>query len=101
MNADSQFGFDDDGARVPIAWDGDGEPDALEPQEGRADALRAFLFYVTEGRFDAESFGRKIALIAFLAGCFPSMTQAELAEKLELSPGRISQLVKLAKRSKP
>jgi hypothetical protein len=89
-------GFDDDGQRVPVVWN---ESDAPEPPEDqRADALKQFLIFATEGKFDVEKFGLKVAQVAFLAGVFPGMTQIELAEKLHVTPARVSQMLNALKR---
>ncbi|MEO6036415.1 MAG: helix-turn-helix transcriptional regulator [Verrucomicrobiota bacterium] len=83
-------GFNDHGERVRVDWDQEKSESA---EDNRGDALKRFLCYATEGKFDVERFGRKLATIAFLSGCFPGMKQAEFAEKMEVSPGRISQLL--------
>jgi hypothetical protein len=73
----------------------DGEPDAANTNTASngdfAEMLAVFLAWQIAGG-DVETAGRRAWTVAHLAGKSGCETDAELAAKLNISPGRISQL---------
>ena len=93
--------FDDDGQPVNVT---DFDYASLDPESPRALAdddagrirqqtlCRTFAM-LTSGKNSVETIGRKCLLMAFLAGQAPEKTQSDIAKRLGLSPGRVSQLL--------
>ena len=48
---------------------------------------------------DGTQAGTKAHLLAFILGCSPCATQKDLALRLGLTPGRVSQMLRVLKRS--
>ncbi len=90
--APSGFGFDDGGERVPVT-----QPDILEKEtetETREDGLQAVLNFIALVITDAGPYktGQRVHLLAHHFGLSDCKTDKELARKLNLSPGRVSQI---------
>jgi hypothetical protein len=88
---------------MPLAFDEAGHPVAVshpvyEPDESRGDDARkdfqekiaGFLGWMASG--SVRQAGRRAILLAHLAGKSGCLTDRQLAKKLNISPGRISQL---------
>jgi hypothetical protein len=58
----------------------------------RLEALREALEAITGGDGDAREIGIRASMLALMAGCSPCRTQRDLASRLCLSPGRVSQM---------
>ena len=79
--------------------DGDSAAEASETDEKQNchEVIRIFLRYISQGT--PKEIGRRVQLAAYdlkeLDGC---RTQRQLAKRMRLSPGRVSQLLNAAKR---
>lgn len=92
--------FDDDGQPVNVvgfdyaALD-PSPPEALPADDAirlRQEVLGRMLTTLTTGKAGLEQIGRRTLIFAFLCGKL-DCTQEQLARRLNLSPGRISQLL--------
>lgn len=86
---------------VPFDFDAiDGLP-AANPHDDRAqiriEALRNLLGFLTSGA-DATACGQRVHLIAYMIKQSECRTQRELAKRLGLTPGRISQALNEVRR---
>lgn len=106
--APSNLAFDDRGEVVPtVGFDFDAveaHPDG-EPEQSQDDVARArretlfrLLHCLTTGA-GTKRIGQRALVLAFLAGATPFKTQKELAAKLGVSAGRVSQILNSAKRN--
>lgn len=94
QEADS-VGFDEQHQRVAVVWPeypGD-EPDTLDLdlRAERAAMLRGLLMWLVEDSVDARSVGRKAILLSYVLN--PNGTQSDLAKRLQMSKGRVSQIL--------
>ncbi len=105
MNDDDNIELENDAPELPVAFDESGHPVAVSPpvyetpdddtqdaprsdfQEKLADFLQWLVADAT-----VEQAGRKAILLAHLAGKSGCKTDKELARRLNISGGRISQL---------
>jgi hypothetical protein len=91
--APSGFGFDDAGERVPVV-----EPQVLgeeaETDDARADSMQTIMRFIKLVVTDASPLktGQRVHLFAHLCGLTDYKTDAEFARKLNVSPGRVSQI---------
>jgi len=88
------FGFDSDGSRVATAdfvYPGDGPED----KPTRGDTLAAICQFLRDLTEDAPALlaGQRLHLLAYLCGASDCQTQRQLAAKLNVTPGRISQIL--------
>ena len=96
-------GYDDDGAVVPtvgpdwsrILADLDGEE--IADVAGRLEAVNRLFHRLLAGKPRAIEAGRRLYLLAHYAGHSPCATQRELAKRLGLTIGRVSQRLKAIK----
>lgn len=90
--ASSGFGFDDAGERVPVVMPG-AESDGEVPQ---ADSLRILLELVALMTKNATPLqtGQQMHLIAYLLNVSDCKTHAEVARQLNVTPGRVSQILR-------
>jgi hypothetical protein len=88
--------FDDGGQPTAVTWPeystDDPEADDDQARLRREIVTRLLVFLATSGT--ASAIGRKCVLYSWLAGLLPDVrTQADLARHMELTPGRVSQLL--------
>jgi hypothetical protein len=86
--------FDDEGNPVPVVEPAvyDPEPEADGDRGDLREAIGNFVEMLA-GVGDAKLTGQVVQVLAFLAGRTPCRTKAELAARLKVSPGRISQIL--------
>ncbi|MEI7733736.1 MAG: helix-turn-helix domain-containing protein [Verrucomicrobiota bacterium] len=95
--------FDDDGNRIGQtgfdydAMDGTQEPQDRDDARARQELFRRVIQFLASGEAPAVAVGRRVILLAHLLHD-NAVTQRQLARKLRLSPGRVSQLLNVVKR---
>ena len=75
------------------------EPEPIQQDEARSrqETARRLLMLLTTNA-DSYRAGQRAILLAYLCGVSDCQTQAELAERMSLSPGRISQALNILRR---
>ena len=104
MNDDDNIELENDVPEMPLAFDEAGHPVAVsdpvyetaddtqdDPRSDFQEKLATFLEWLAAGA-TVEQAGRKAILLAHLAGKSGCKTDKELARRLNISGGRISQL---------
>jgi hypothetical protein len=82
---------------VAARLDAEAEPDRQDESRLRRETLCRFLAFVS-AHGSARTVGSRVLLLAFLLGQSDSKTQRALARRLRLSPGRVSQMLNVARR---
>lgn len=95
--------FDDDGQPVSVtnfdfesldrAPESGEHITASEAEKIRAEGFFSAFEWATLGTADSKKIGERVLLISFKAGRLPETTQAALAERMGVTPGRISQML--------
>jgi len=84
--------FDEQHRRIAVVWPEDPEEiDVPDLQAERAALLRGLLMWLVEDSDDARSVGRKAILLSYVLN--PNGTQSALAKRLQMSKGRVSQIL--------
>ena len=104
MNDDDNIELENDAPELPVAFDEAGHPVAVscpvyetpdetqdDPRREFQEKLATFLQWLAAGS-NVEQAGRKVILLAHLAGKSGCKNDKELARRLNISGGRISQL---------
>jgi hypothetical protein len=75
------------------------EPEPIQQDEARSsqEATRRLLMLLTTNA-DSYRAGQRAILLAYLLGVSDCQTQAQLAERMSLTPGRISQALNILRR---
>ena len=87
------YAFDDDGN--PVATVDFAYPDDAPEADTRGDTLAALVEFLRQLTADTPALlaGQRLHVLAFLAGATPYVTQRELAEALNVTPARVSQIL--------
>ena len=90
------IGFDFDEVDARLAGE-EPEPPAQAAARARQEATRRLLMLLATNA-DSYRVGQRTILLAYMLGVSDCQTQAELAERMNLSPGRISQALNILRR---
>jgi len=84
-------------AEVVDRLDGEAPPRDVDESIIRRETLCRFLRFVS-ARGNTRTVGSRVLLLAFLLGQSDARTQRQLAKRLRLTPGRVSQMLNVARR---
>lgn len=92
LQENDSVAFDEAHQRIAVVWpEVPEEIDVPDLQAERAALLRGLLMWLVEDSVDARSVGRKAILLSYVLN--PNGTQSDLAKRLQMSKGRVSQIL--------